>query len=102
VQVLVNHLDFGMDIQAAGAAPRMRHDGLNSPSQARESDRGIVLHEPGFAPELLAALEARGHILQPFSHPVLHFMGGYQCIQRTTDGWLAASEPRFDGCALGY
>ena len=102
VQVLVNHLDFGMDIQAAGAAPRMRHDGLNSPSQARESDGGIVLHEPGFAPELLAALEARGHILQPFSHPVLHFMGGYQCIQRTTDGWLAASEPRFDGCALGY
>ena len=102
VQVLVNHLDFGMDIQAAGAAPRMRHDGLNSPSQARESDGGIVLHEAGFPPQLLAALEARGHELQPVSHAVLHFMGGYQCIQRTADGWLAASEPRFDGAALGY
>jgi gamma-glutamyltranspeptidase/glutathione hydrolase len=102
VQILVNHLDFGMDIQAAGAAPRMRHDGLNSPSQGRVSDGGMVLHEAGFAPALLAALEARGHELQPVSHAVLHFMGGYQCIQRTADGWLAASEPRFDGCALGY
>ncbi len=102
VQVLVNHLDFGMDIQAAGAAPRMRHDGLNNPSQARESDGGVVLHEAGFSSELLAALEARGHDLQPATHPVLHFMGGYQCIRRTAAGWEAASEPRFDGCALGY
>ena len=102
VQVLVNHLDFGMDIQAAGAAPRMRHDGLNSPNQARESDGGVVLYEPGFPPALLDALTARGHELRPYTHPVLHFMGGYQCIQRTADGWLAASEPRFDGCALGY
>ena len=102
VQVLVNHLDFGMDIQAAGSAPRMRHDGLNAPNLARESDGGVVLYEPGFAPELLAALTARGHELRPVSHPVLHFMGGYQCIQRSAEGWLAASEPRFDGCALGY
>ena len=102
VQVLVNHLDFGMDIQAAGAAPRMRHDGLNAPSLARVSDGGVVLFEPGFAPDLLAALTARGHELRPYSHPVQHFMGGYQGIQRCTDGWLAASEPRFDGCALGY
>ena len=102
VQILANHLDFGMNIQAAGAAPRMRHDGLNAPSVARESDGGVVLFEPGFAPELLAALTARGHELRPYSHPVLHFMGGYQCIQRTANGWLAASEPRFDGCALGF
>ncbi|MBK6658368.1 MAG: gamma-glutamyltransferase family protein [Proteobacteria bacterium] len=102
VQVLVNHLDFGMDIQAAGAAPRMRHDGLNSPSQARESDGGVVFVEDGFAPALLAALEARGHELKPASHAVTHFMGGYQCIRRTSTGWQAASEPRFDGCALGY
>ena len=102
VQVLVNHLDFGMDIAAAGAMPRMRHDGLNNPAVAMESDGGVVLHEPGFAPALLAALEARGHRLQEASHPVLHFMGGYQCIQRDGDGYLAASEPRFDGCALGY
>ena len=102
VQVLVNHLDFGMDIQAAGAVPRMRHDGLNAPSLARESAGGVVLYEPGFTPELLAALAARGHEMRPFSHPVQHFMGGYQCIRRSGDGWLAASEPRFDGCALGY
>ena len=80
----------------------MRHDGLNNPSQARESDGGVVLHEAGFSSESLAALEARGHDLQPATHPVLHFMGGYQCIRRTAAGWEAASEPRFDGCALGY
>ena len=80
----------------------MRHDGLNAPSLARVSDGGVVLFEPGFAPDLLAALTARGHELRLYSHPVQHFMGGYQCIQRCTDGWLAASEPRFDGYALGY
>ena len=102
VQVLVNHLDFGMDIEAAGAAPRMRHDGQNSPSLAAESDGGVVFHETGYPPALLADLAARGHVLRPATHPALHFMGGYQCILRGAEGWYAASEPRFDGCALGY
>lgn len=101
VQVLVNHLDFGLDIAAAGAAPRMRHDSLNAPNLARASDGGVLLHETGFTPELLAALAARGHRLEAASHPVLHFMGGYQALRRVADGWEAASETRFDGAAVG-
>lgn len=100
VQVLVNHLDFGLDIQAAGAAPRLRHDGRNHPHLQAEADGGIVLFEDACSLALLAGLRERGHEMVPASHPVLHFMGGYQCVQRTAEGYLAASEPRFDGCAL--
>ncbi len=32
VQVLVNHIDFGMNIQQAGDAPRIRHDGSSTPT----------------------------------------------------------------------
>ena len=102
VQVLVNMLDFGMDVHAAGAAPRMRHDGLNSPTLPRESDGGIVWYEAACAPATLDELRKRGHDVRPASHPVLHFMGGYQAIRCTPDGYVAASEPRFDGCAAGY
>jgi gamma-glutamyltranspeptidase/glutathione hydrolase len=102
VQVLVNQLDFGMDVAAAGAAPRMRHDGVNHPHRARVADAGIVHHEAGFPSGLLDGLRARGHDLRPAQDAVTHFMGGYQCIRRERGGYVAASEPRFDGCAAGY
>ena len=49
VQVLVNIVDFGMDIQAAGDAPRVRHDGSSDPTGGRMRDGGVVYLEPGFA-----------------------------------------------------
>ena len=102
VQVLINQIDFGLDPYAAGAAPRLRHDGNNHPHLAAVADAGVVVYEAGCSADLLAALRARGHTLERASHPVLHFMGGYQCVRRTATGYVAASEPRFDGCALGY
>ncbi len=102
VEVLVNMLDFGMDAQAAGDHPRLRHDGVNAPSRTREPDAGVVWHEAACDLALVAALAARGHDIRAAHHPVLHFMGGYQCVQRCEDGWLGASESRFDGCAAGY
>jgi len=96
----VNHLDFGLDIQAAGDAPRLRHDGRNHPHAPADADGGIVLFEETCSPSLIDGLRERGHEMVPATHPVLHFMGGYQCVQRTAEGYLAASEPRFDGCAL--
>lgn len=102
VEVLVNMLDFALDPQAAGAALRLRHDGRNHPHLAQPADSGIVWFENGFDPAVLSALAARGHDVREASHPVLHFMGGYQCIRREASGWSGASEPRFDGCASGY
>lgn len=102
VQVLVNMLDFGLDAQAAGDAPRMRHDGINHPNLTRAADGGVTWYEPGIADAVIAELRARGHDMRLQAHPVQQFMGGYQCIQRRDGGYVAASEPRFDGCALGY
>lgn len=102
VEVLVNHLDFGMDIQAAGDAPRLRHDGSNAPNHAQDSDAGIVWHEDAFDRALVDAMRERGHDMRPATHPVQHFMGGYQCIRTGADGYEGASESRFDGCAAGY
>ena len=102
VQVLVNMIDFGMDIQTAGDMPRLRHDGLNAPNLSRDSDGGVVWHEPSFNAAVIENLRQRGHDMQPANHPVAHFMGGYQGIRRNGSGWLGASEPRFDGCAAGY
>lgn len=101
VQVLVNMLDFGLEPQAAGDRPRMRHDGINHPNRSRPADAGVVLHEAGFAPALLADLAGRGHDVRPATHPQQHFMGGYQCIRREADGTCTgASECRFDGAVV--
>ncbi len=57
VQVLTNMVDFGMNPQAAGDAPRVRHEGSTEPTGgAVMRDGGVVHLEPGFAPETIAAL----------------------------------------------
>ena len=101
VQVLVNMLDFGMDPYAAGSAPRMRHDGLNGPYVTQVSDAGIVYPEAAFSDVLIDAMRSRGHTIGEVYDTVAHFMGGYQCVRREKTGYTGASEPRFDGCALG-
>ena len=101
VQVLINMLDFGMDPYAAGSAPRMRHDTLNGPYVAQVSDAGIVYPEAAFSDALIDEMRSRGHTIGEVNDPVAYFMGGYQCVRREKDGYSGASEPRFDGCALG-
>lgn len=101
VQVLVNMIDFGLDPQAAGDAARIRHDGLNAPNRPQRSDAGVVWHEPEVDPACVTELRRRGHDVRVCTEPVLHFMGGYECVRREADGYSGASEPRFDGCALG-
>lgn len=88
VQLLLSHLVFGMDLQAAVEAPRFRHyDGLR------------VALEPGIGQDVRAALEAMGH--ETFTTSP-HNMGGAQVVLRLPRGWAAASDPRKDGQAVGY
>lgn len=103
VQVLVNILDFGMDPQAAGAAPRMRHSGGSQPDGTRQAG-GVVQYEPEFSAALIKDLAARGHAMQPLDKPIPNQVGGYQAVWRDAAAglYVGASEPRFDGCALGY
>jgi gamma-glutamyltranspeptidase/glutathione hydrolase len=101
VQVLVNLIDFGMSLQEAGDAPRMHHVGSSEPTGERMTDGGSLNLEPGFAPEVVEALQAKGHTIG--EEPTAYF-GGFQGIlwDAVNRVYLGASESRKDGQAAGY
>jgi gamma-glutamyltranspeptidase/glutathione hydrolase len=90
IQVLVNMIDFGMNVQAAGDAARFHH------SQAANT----VSFESGVDPAVTRELAAMGHriVIERGSY------GGYQAILRdpVSGAYLAGSDPRKDGLAIGY
>jgi gamma-glutamyltranspeptidase/glutathione hydrolase len=100
VQVLVNMIDFGMNLQEAGDAPRVRHDGSSEPTGEIMRDGGTVVLEVGASPEAIKALQARGHKVTVTNDGDF---GGYQAILRNEHGvYFGASESRKDGAAQGY
>jgi gamma-glutamyltranspeptidase / glutathione hydrolase len=99
VQVVVNLLDFGMNLQEAGDAPRWRHDGSSEPTGERMKDGGYLELESGIRPEVARALDLRGHDVRVAGY---ESFGGYQAILRRGDVWVGASESRKDGCAAGW
>ncbi len=100
VQVLCNIIDFGMNIQEAGDAPRWNHSGSSEPTGETMRDGGSVAFEDGFAPDALRALMERGHRIVRDTGG----FGGYQGIwwDRERDVLRGGSESRKDGCAMGY
>ena len=100
VQIVVNIVDFGMDVQEAGDAPRMVHFGSSQPTGSKMTDGGTVYLESGFPQEAIRALVKMGHRVQ---HTVGAF-GGYQAIRYDwkTKVYYGASESRKDGQAAGY
>ena len=100
VQVLVNWIDFGMNIQMAGDAARVRHEGSASPTGTpADADGGVVHYESGLPQETLEALARRGHRLQASRSS----FGGYQGILIDWQHGIlqGATESRNDGLALG-
>lgn len=101
VQILINMIDFGMNLQEAGDAPRIHHDGSAEPvgDNAPMADGGRIELESGFPYETVRELMRRGHRVQFADGPY----GGYQAIQANPHGgWIGASESRKDGQAAGY
>jgi gamma-glutamyltranspeptidase/glutathione hydrolase len=101
VQVLCNMIDFGMDVQEAGDAPRFRHFGSSEPTgQPAESGGGSVALESTIPADVRRALEAKGHRLTKAPGT----FGGYQAIRIDLERGvlIGASDPRKDGCAMGY
>jgi gamma-glutamyltranspeptidase/glutathione hydrolase len=99
-QMLVNLVDFGMNLQEAGDVPRVRHDGSSEPTGEHMSDGGEVILEQGFSPDVVKALEARGHKVKVANDGDF---GGYQAIMRNAAGvYFGASESRKDGAAQGF
>ncbi len=99
VQIVVNLVDFGMNFQEAGDAPRWHHDGSSEPTGERATDGGFLEVESGFRPEVVRALDARGHDVRVASY---ESFGGYQAIGRKDGVWFGASESRKDGQAAGW
>ncbi|MBU4405358.1 MAG: gamma-glutamyltransferase, partial [Acidobacteria bacterium] len=100
VQVLCNIIDFAMNLQEAGDAPRFRHAGSSEPDGSMMTDGGLVLLESGIAPEVIRNLLNRGHKVSKSSGE----FGGYQGIWLDLERriLIGASESRKDGCAIGY
>ena len=102
VQIVMNLVDFGMNLQEAGDAPRIQHEGSTEPTGqgAAMSDGGEVNLETGFPYETIRALMRKGHRVIFADGPY----GGYQAILRDPDNgvYFGASESRKDGHAAGY
>jgi len=88
VQVVVNIVDFGMNVQEAGEAARVRHTG-----------EGLAA-ESGIGEAVRASLRQQGHMVIDGRG----LMGGYQAvmIDPTTGVLMGGSDPRKDGLAIGW
>ena len=100
VQIVMNLIDFGMNLQEAGDAPRIRHGGSSQPTGSRMTDGGWVNLESGFSMETRRALSLMGHRVRTD----VGSYGGYQAIMRDEKNGVyhGASESRKDGQAAGY
>ena len=102
-QILVNMIDFGMNVQAAGDAARFHHDGSTEPTGLPPmTDGGLVEVETGVPQAVVDELRRRGHHVE--YRPGTGGYGGYQAIMRDpkTGVYWGASEFRKDGQAQGY
>lgn len=99
-QVVMNMIDFGMNTQEAGDAPRILHSGSAQPTGTDMTDGGYVSLESGFSAETRRELLKKGHVLRDVSGA----FGGYQAIRYDADNkvYFGASESRKDGHAAGY
>ncbi len=100
VQILLNLIDFGMNLQEAGDAPRISHSGSSTPTGFRRTGPGEVHLESGFSYETIRALMGLGHKVG-FARGIY---GGYQAILYDAERgvYIGASESRKDGQAAGY
>lgn len=111
VQVLVNLVDYGMNLQEAGDAARLHHDGGRQPTDALAGSPadsapidmlGVLQVEPGIPAATVEALRAMGHTVEVESTGIP--FGGYQAIARdpASGVYTGATEMRKDGQASGY
>jgi len=101
VEVLMNMIDFGMNIQEAGDAPRIDHQGSSDQTGKMSDGVGTIYLESGFSEKTIRTLLQMGHKVAAGTPGNF---GGYQCIQFDSNQhvYQGASDPRKDGMAAGY
>ena len=97
-QIVVNLIDFKMNLQEAGDAPRIRHFGSSEPTGEIMSNGGYLSLESGVGLDVRIELTKKGHNLK--NEPGGY--GGYQAIMKLNNVYYGASESRKDGHASGY
>ncbi len=99
-QIVMNLVDYGMNLQEAGDAPRIVHSGDSDPNGRIMVDGGTVGLETGFSEKTWKELKSRGHKVEPGNGQ----FGGYQAIWKDpeTGVYTGASESRKDGQAVGW
>ncbi len=102
-QIILNLKDYGMNLQEAGDAPRICHEGSTEPygGDGKMTEGGETLFESGFDDEVIRDLNIKKHRMQ---RSVGTKFGGYQAIycDPKTGVYYGASESRKDGQAAGY
>ena len=97
-QIVVNIVDFQMNLQEAGDAPRIRHFGSSEPTGETMLNGGFLSLESGINEEIRNELLKLGHNLKDEKGGY----GGYQAIMKVNEVYYGASESRKDGHASGY
>lgn len=100
VQIAMDVIDFGMNVQEAGDAPRINHEGSSEPTGEKMEGVGEITLESGFSYDTIRELMQKGHKVG-YS---LGVYGGYQAIRYDPirKVYFGATESRKDGHAAGY
>ena len=97
-QIVINLIDFNMNLQEAGDAPRIRHIGSSQPTGEMMVDGGYLSLESSFSDQTRQTLIKMGHKLKYDKGG----FGGYQAIMLKDGVYYGASESRKDGQASGF
>ena len=97
-QIIINMIDFGLNLQEAGDAPRIVHSGSSQPTDEVMTDGGSLSIESGFGKKIEKQLTKKGHTIK-YEKGIF---GGYQAIMLKDGVYYGASETRKDGQAAGY
>jgi len=99
-QVLMNMVDFGLNVQEAGDAARYRHVGSSSPTGEKMTGRGTLRLESGVSENVVRSLRGRGHDVEIGAGGY----GGYQAIMWDPheEVYWGGTEMRKDGIVVGY
>ena len=100
-QIVMNVVDFGMNVQEAGDFPRINHEGSSEPTgEIMEPTGGTITLESGYPYEIIRELLQKGHQVGYLNG----IYGGYQCIRYDPirKVYFGGTESRKDGQAAGY
>ena len=99
-QILINMIDFGMNLQEAGDAARIRHVGSSQPTDQKMNNGGRLYLETSINETTREKLRKLGHNVATDTT----VYGGYQAIMwdKVNGVYYGASDPRKDGQAAGY